>query len=439
MPMSHSPWRSFRRTSAVSAVAVALLSTGLAGTADAARTTVSGKVTTAAGVAVPGVKVSIKVGRRQPVVTTTNTSGTFSANVRTGNAKISLVGPETPAPGLPPTWSFKRIKTGITNNRVLNFSLPQTSNVAVTVFRSMTTTPIPGATIKQCLASTSAADPHVVLAGSAAVAPRQNFGGAVTDSAGQVVLKSFRDATLGRLCAGFVESTQATTTYAARGPIKDATSNIAMNIYAPQVVPQAGVVSDSTTSGAAGVKVAMRSAGGQVDSVSAPTSASGDFLTEIAAGTVFARFSSRALAGVNPLSPNIPRSFKATVDGTADGLSPWVVQLPATVTLTVEVMNANGTPVKNAAIRPVTSGVLDKANSAVLVAGQPDAQISQLIYGDGLSNDTGMMSARLFPDSALGAFTVTKNVGGGARRVATVPAGTVLTSNTQITVVLPPA
>ncbi|MEO8105704.1 MAG: hypothetical protein ABI720_00145 [Actinomycetes bacterium] len=436
--MSHSPLRSVRRTAAV-ALAVGLLSTGLATTADAARTTVSGQVTTAAGVAVPGVKVSIKVGRRQPVVATTDASGAFSANVRTGKAKIALVGPATPAPDLPPSWSFTRIRAGVTNNEVLNFSLPATSTVAVKVLRSKTNTPIPGSSIQQCLTSTSDADPHVVLAGSAAVSPSQNFVGAVTDSLGEVALTSFKDATLGRLCAGFVETGPATTIYSARGPIKDATADVAMNIYAPQVVPQAGTVTDSASLGAAGVKVALRSASGQVDSISEPTSASGDFLVDIAPGSVFARFSSRALGSANPPPPNIPRSFQATIDGIADGLSAWDVQLPATVTLTVEVINADGTPVKNAVIRPAAGGALDKADSAVLVAGQPDGQISQLIYGDGLSDTKGMTFARLFPDAALGAFTITKNVGGGARRVATVTAGTVLTSDTTITVVLPAA
>ena len=79
------------------------------------------------------------------------------------------------------------------------------------------------------------------------------------------------------------------------------------------------------------------------------------------------------------------------------------------------------------------------ANSAVLVSGQPAAQITQQIYGDGLSNNLGITSVRLFPDTSLGAFTVTKNIGGGVSRTTTVAAGTVLTSSTQVTVVLPPA
>jgi hypothetical protein len=439
--MSRSPGRSLRRTSAVTALAVAgLLASGLVGTAEAARTTVTGTVKTDAGTPVAGVKVSIKVGSRKAVTTTTNASGAFSANVRTGNAKIGLVSPSAPVADLPQSWRFKRITTSITNNQVLKFSLPPTSNVAVTVRRSKSTTPIPGAAITQCLASTSSADRYAVLAGSTKVAPRQNFTGAVTDADGQVTLSSFKDSSLGRLCAGFVQTDGgATTTYAARGPIKDATSDIAMNIYAPVVVPQEGVVQDSTASGAEGMKVALRSAGGQVDSVSTVTSSTGDFLTEIAEGSVFARFSSRSLSGTTAPPANMPRSFKATIDGTADGLTPWVVQLPATVTLTVEVVNADGSPVKNAVIRPASGGVLDAANPATLVAGQPDAQLSQLIYGDALSDDAGMTSARLFPDSALGAFKITKNAGGGKTRSTVVAAGTVLTSSTQITVVLPPA
>jgi hypothetical protein len=66
-------------------------------------------------------------------------------------------------------------------------------------------------------------------------------------------------------------------------------------------------------------------------------------------------------------------------------------------------------------------------------------RISQLIYGDNLNNDLGITSARLFPDSSLGQFLVTKSIGGGVSRTATVAAGTVLTSSTQITVVLPAA
>ncbi len=430
-----------RRTTAVTALAVAgLLATGLVGTAEAARTTVTGTVTTDAGAPVAGVKVSIKVGSRRAVTTTTNASGAFSANVRTGNAKIALASPGAPVANLPQSWSVKRIATSISNNQVLKFSLPPTSNVAVTVRRAMSTAPIPGAAITQCLASTSSADRYAVLAGATKVAPRQNFTGAVTDADGQVTLTSFKDSTLGRLCAGFVQTDGgATTTYAARGPIKDATADVAMNIYAPVVVPQDGIVQDSTTSGVEGMKVALRSAGGQVDSVSTPTTSTGDFLTEVAPGSVFARFSSRSLSGTTAPPVNVPRSFKATIDGSADGLTPWVVQLPETVTLTVEVLNADGSPVKNAVIRPASAGALDAANPGTLVAGQPDAQISQLIYGDALSDGVGLTSARLFPDTSLGAFKVTKNVGGGKTRSTVVAAGTVLTSSTQITVVLPPA
>jgi hypothetical protein len=165
----------------------------------------------------------------------------------------------------------------------------------------------------------------------------------------------------------------------------------------------------------------------------------GAFSAEVASGSVFARFSSRSLSAIAAPPTNIPRSFKATIDGTANGATPWVVNLPATVKLDVKVLNSDGSPVENAVVRPLTTGAYDAANSAVLVAGQPAAQITQQIYGDSFSNNLGITSVRLFPDTSLGSFLVTKNIGGGLSRTTTVAAGTVLTTSTQITVVLPPA
>lgn len=439
--MSLAPRRSLRRTTTVAAVtAVGLLSTGLVGTAQAVNTTVTGTVKTSTGTAVAGASVSIKVGTRTPVVATTNASGAFSINAQTGGATIDLTGPTTAVSGLPQSWAFKGVSTTISGGSNLAFALPATTNVAVKVQRSKTLVGIPGAQVAQCLASTSSADPHVVLPGSAAVAPTQDFTGAVTDATGAVTLKSFRDSTLGRLCASFVETAGgSTTTYAARGPIRDASVDTAMNIFAPQVLQQTGTVKDSTAAAKAGVNVAIRSAGGQLDSASAPTTANGAFSTQVAPGTVFARISSQSLSGTVAPPTNIPRAFKATIDGTSDGIAAWSVNLPATVTLSVKVVNQDGTPVENAVIRPLTIGAFDNANSTQIVAGQPNAQITQQIYGDSLSNNLGITSARLFPDSNVGAFTVTKNIGGGLSRTTTVAAGTVLTSSTQITVVLPPA
>jgi hypothetical protein len=299
---------------------------------------------------------------------------------------------------------------------------------------------VQGAAISQCSADNDAADPAVVLAGAPAVAPSQEFTGASTNASGEAALSVFQDTSFGRLCGAFSQGGGGTTTkYIARSGVKNASTVSSMTLFIPATVPQTGTVKDSTGSGKAGLKVALRSGGGQVDSTSAPTTAAGAFSTVIAPGNVFARFSGRSLSATVAPPTNIPRAFKATIDGTADGLSPWNVSLPATVTLSVKVVNGDGTPVKNAVIRPITAGAYDAASPAQLVAGQPNAQIRQVIYGDALSNDLGITSARLFPDSSLGQFLVTKNIGGGVSRTATVAAGTVLTTSTQITVVLPPA
>lgn len=440
--MSHSPGRLLRRSTTVTAVAaVGLLGTGLLGTAQAAQgPTFTGTVKTSTGVAVAGVTVSVKVGTATPVVLTTTSTGTFSAKSSTGAATVELASPTTPVAGLPQSWAIKGVSTTIASGSNLAMTLPATTNVAVKVLRAKTNVAIGGATITQCLASTSAVDPQAILPGSAAVAPTQNFTGAVTDAAGAVTLKSFKDTSFGRMCAGFTETVGgATTTYAVRGPIRDASVDTAMDIFAPAVLSQPGVVKDSTAASKAGVKVALRSAGGMADSTSAPTAATGAFSAQIAPGSVFARISSQSLSGTIAPPTNIPRAFKATIDGTADGIASWNVNLPATVTLSVKVVNQDGTPVENAVIRPITVGAFDTANAAALVAGQPNALISQQIYGDSLSNNLGITSARLFPDSSLAQFIVTKNIGGGLSRTTTVAAGTVLTSSKQITVVLPPA
>ncbi|HEX5017970.1 MAG TPA: hypothetical protein VFX15_10350 [Actinomycetes bacterium] len=429
-----------RRSAAVTTVVAAgLLGTGLVGVANAANTTVTGSVKTAGGVGVPGVAVTVKVGT-QTRNATTNGSGNFSLTARTGTATVTLNSPATPTAGLPQVWQFKNVSATIGTNQVLNFSLPATSSVAVKTLRAKTTTTIPNVAVDQCSKATSDANAHVVLAGSPAVAPTQDFTGATTDAAGMVTLNAFKDSTFGRLCGRFTETTGgATTTYAARGPIRDATVDTTMNIFAPQVVTQAGTVRDSLANGKSGVKVALRSAGGQVDSVSAPTTATGAFSTQISPGNVFARISSRSLSAAVAPPTNIPRSFKATIDGTADGTTPWAVNLPGTVTLTVKVQNADGSPVKNAIVRPLTTGAFDAANSAVLVAGQPSATITQQIYGDNLSGDNGEVYVRLFADSNLGGFKVIKNLAGTSSRETTVPAGNVVISNTSIIVTLPPA
>lgn len=437
--MSLSSWRSVRRSTAVTAVVAAgLLGTGLVGTANAAATTVTGTVKTAGGAGVSGAKVSIKVGARTPVVATTNASGAFSANVQTGSATVTLTNPNAPVAGLPQEWSVKNVATSIVSNGVLDFALPATTSVTARV--ALTGTPVQGAAITQCSTDNDAADPAVVLAGAPAVAPTQEFSGATTNASGEAALSVFQDTSFGRLCGAFSQNGGGTSTkYLARSGVKNSSAVSSMTLFIPATVPQTGTVADSTGSGKSDLKVALRSAGGQVDSTSAPTTAAGAFSTVIAPGNVFARISGRSLSSAVAPPTNIPRAFKATIDGTADGLSPWSLRLPETVTLSVKVVNGDGTPVKNAVIRPFKAGAYDAATPAQLVAGQPNAQLSQLIYGDALSNDLGITSARLFPDSSLGQFLVTKNLGGGLSRTATVAAGTVLTSSTQITVVLPPA
>ena len=107
--------------------------------------------------------------------------------------------------------------------------------------------PIAGAGISQCSAATSQADSAVVLAGTAAVTPTQNFTGATTNATGDVTVQSFKDATLGRLCARYSTTTLgAVTDYAARSAIINATANTAKTIFVPVVAEQAGTVKDST-------------------------------------------------------------------------------------------------------------------------------------------------------------------------------------------------
>ena len=440
--MSLSPWRSLRRTTTVTAVAaVGLLGAGLIGTAQAApptSTTVTGTVKTAGGAGVAGVKVSIKVGTKTAVSAITSATGAFSATVVIGTATVDLVGPSTPAPGLPQTWSIKNVGTSIVNNGVLSLTLPAASAITAQVQRAGVN--IAGVPVAQCSTTTPTADPAVVLTGTTAVAPTQDFTGAITNASGQVVINAFKDTTFGRLCGAYTQSAGgATTDFLSRSGIKDTATISSITLFAPPTVPQTGIVKDSLGTAKSGVTVAFRSAGGQVDSASAPTSATGAFSSEIASGNVFARFNSRSLSATVAPPTNIPRSFKATIDGIADGATPWNVNLPATVKLDVKVVNSDGSPVENAVVRPISVGAYDAANSAVLVAGQPSALITQQIWSDGLSNTLGITSVRLFPDASLGAFTVTKNIGGGVSRTTTVAAGTVLTSSTQVTVVLPPA
>jgi hypothetical protein len=103
------------------------------------------------------------------------------------------------------------------------------------------------------------------------------------------------------------------------------------------------------------------------------------------------------------------------------------------------VQNADGTPVKNAIVRPLTKGGFDAANGAAIVAGQPTATLSQQIYGDNLSGANGEVYVRLFADSNLGGFQVIKNLAGTSSRQTTVAAGKDVISNTTVTVTLPAA
>jgi hypothetical protein len=437
--MSFSAWRSARRSAAITAVTAAgLLGTGLVGVANAANTTITGSVKTSGGIGVAGVAVAVKVGT-QTKNATTGANGSFSiSGIQTGAATVTLNGPATPAAGLPQVWQVKNVATTVVSSGVFNFSLPATTTVTANV--GLAGTPVGGAAISQCSADNDAANAAVVLAGSAAVAPTQEFTGAVTNASGQAALSVFADSTFGRLCGAFSQTAAGTVNkYLARSGVKDSTVTPAMTLFVPSTVTQTGTVKDSKANGKADLKVAIRSAGGQVDSTSAPTTTGGAFSCLVAPGNVFARISGRSLSNTVVPPTNIPRSFKATIDGTANGTTAWDVNLPATVTLTVKVQNADGTPVKNAIVRPLATGGFDAANSAALVAGQPNAQISQQIYGDNLSGANGEVYVRLFGDSNLGSFKVIKNLAGTSSREATVAAGTVVVSNTTITVTLPPA
>lgn len=437
--MSLSVWRNVRRSAAItSVVAVGLLGTGLTGVANAANTNISGSVKTSGGTGVAGVTVAVKFGNTTKTATT-SASGTWTINsVQTGSATVSLTSPTAAVAGLPRVWDVKNVSTTIVSNGVLNLTLPATTTVTATVAPGGV--PVQGAAISQCSADNDAANPAVVLAGTAAVAPTQEFTGTTTNASGQAALSVFGDSTFGRLCGAY--STTASgqvTNYLARSGVKDAATTPAMTLFLPTRVTQAGTVKDSTGSGKADLKVAIRSAGGQVDSTSAPTTATGAFSCLIAPGNIFARISSRSLSNTVAPPTNIPRSFKATIDGSSTGASPWAVQLPATVRLTVKVQNTDGTLVSNAIVRPTTNGGFDAANSAGLVSGQPNAQISQQIFGDNLSGANGEVYVRLFADSELGSFKVIKNLAGTASRQVTVPAGNVVVNNTTVTVTLPAA
>jgi hypothetical protein len=435
--MSLSAWRTVRRSAAVTTVVAAgLLGTGLTGVAHAANTNISGSVKTSGGTGVAGVTVAVKYGNTTKTATT-SASGTFSiSGVQTGSATVNLGSPASPAAGLPRTWDVKNVSTSIVAAGVLNFTLPATTTVTANIAPSGVA--VQGAAITQCSADNDAANAAVVLAGSPAVAPTQDFTGATTNASGQAALSVFPDSTFGRLCGAYSQTSGGMVTdYLARSGVKDSTVTPSMTLFVPATVAQTGTVKDSTAAGKSGLKVAIRSAGGQVDSASAPTTATGAFSTLIAPGNVFARISGRSLSNTVAPPTNIPRSFKATIDGSSTGASPWAVQLPATVTLTVKVQNADGTPVKNAIVRPLGVGGFDAANSASIVAGQPNAQITQQIYGDNLSGANGEVYVRLFGDSNLGGFKVIKNLAGTASREATVAAGTVVVSNTTVTVTLP--
>ena len=437
--MSHSRWRSLRRSAAVTTVVtVGLLGTGFAGVANAASTNITGSVKTSAGTGVAGVTVTVNSGGTTKTATT-SASGAFSINnVQTGAATARLTSPTAAVAGLPRSWDVRNVGTTIVSNGVLNFSLPATSTVTATV--SPGGVPVQGAAITQCSADNDAANPAVVLAGSAAVAPTQEFTGTTTNASGQATLSVFADSTFGRLCGAYSTTVGSQVTkYVARSGVKDTATTTAMTLFVPTTATQDGTVKDSLGGGLAGAKVAIRSAGGQVDSTSAPTTAAGAFSCVIAPGNVFARITSRSLSNTVAPPLNVPRSFKATIDGTSTGATPWAAHLPATVTLTVKVQNADGTPVKNAIVRPLTTGGFDSANSAALVSGQPNAQISQQIYGDNLSGANGEVYVRLFADSNLGGFKVIKNLAGTASRELSVNPGTVVVNNTTITVTLPAA
>jgi len=417
-------------------VVAALLGSGLVGTANAAQTTITGTVKTSLGAGVSGVKVSVKVGAGAAQVGTTTATGAFSMNVQTGSATIQLFN-STANAALPQVWDIKGIATSITTSAVLNFTLPATSAVALKVTQGGAA--IADAKITQCSAATSQADSAVVLAGTTAVAPTQDFTGATTNATGDVTVQSFKDATLGRLCARYSTTPPgAVTTYAARSAIINATANTSKTIFVPVVAEQAGTVKDSTATGLADLKVAVRSAGGQADSTSPPTTAAGAFTTQANAGDVFVRVSGSSLSSTIAPPPNIPRAFKATFDATSAG-TPWSITLPATVTLTVNVQNSDGSPVNGAVIRPAVGSSYGTAAPATLLTGAAAATLTQQIYGDVKSGATGITSARLFPDPSLGSFRVLKNVGGGLTRQVIVAAGTVLTSANSITVTLPAA
>jgi len=420
-------------------VVAGVVGSSFAGVANAAApttTTITGTVKTSLGAAVSGVKVSVVVGAQAAVVATTSATGAFSMTVRTGSATAQLTSTTANA-SLPQTWDIKGVATTIATSAVLNFSLPPT--FAVTVHAQQGGVGVAGAAISQCDPALTQADTAVVLTGTAAVAPTQDFTGSTTNATGDVVLRSFKDATLGRLCARYQTTVAgAVTTYAARSGMINATADTGKTIFVPVVATQAGTIKDSTNAAKAGLNVAVRSASGQADSTSPVTTAAGAFTTQSAAGDVFVRISGSSLSSTVAPPTNIPRAFKATFDATSAG-TPWNVLLPATVPLTVHVQNADGTPVTGAVIRPVVGSSYGAANPATLLAGASAATLTQQVYGDAKSDAAGLTTARLFADSSLASFRVLKNVGGGNIRQFVVPAGTVLTAAKTITVTLPAA
>lgn len=318
--MSLSRPRSLRRTTTLTTVAaVGLLGTGLLGTAQAApptSTTVTGTVKTASGTGVSGVKVNIKVGTTTAVSATTSSTGAFSATVRTGTATVDLIGPTAPATGLPQVWAFKNVGTSIVNNGVLTFTLPAASPETARVQRA--NVGVAGVPVVQCGAATSTADAAVVLVGSAAVAPTQDFTGATTNASGDVVINAFGDTTFGRLCGAYTQTVDgAATDFLARSGVKDTAAISGIALFAPPTVPQTGTIKDNLGNAKSGLTVAFRSAGGQVDSASAPTSTSGAFSCAIASGSVFARLNSRSLSSTLAPPTNYSDGLSNNLGGTA--------------------------------------------------------------------------------------------------------------------------
>ena len=421
-----------RRLPLTALAAAALLATSLVGTAQAAQ--VTGTVKTSTGTGVAGVQVSIKVGAAAAVQVTTDATGAFTApGVDPGAATMSLTGPATANAALPQVWSIKGIAKTIAGGDVLNFSLPAVATVNMHVAQNAV--PVVGAKLTHCVPTTPA-DPTVVLTGGGSVSATQDWTGAVTNATGDYALKVFKDATLDRVCAGFTSPDGgASTVYLVRSGMVDASADVPFKqIFIPAVVAQDGIVKNGTGTAQAGVKVAIRSSGGQIDSTYAATPAAGTFTTRTPAGDdLFVRLSSTSLKQAVVPPTNVPRAFKATFDAVA-GAS-MTVNLPQTVTLTVHVTNPDGSPVKGALIRPLAGG-FGAANPATLVTGAGVATLTQQIFGDDYTNALGNATVRLFPDTTLAGYQVIKSAGHHTQRHINVAASS-LTANMTTNVTLP--